>query len=51
MDPGDAAVARAKVAHQLRGVFSDEQVAAIGAFREEQLDSVDRLLERAGTEK
>jgi Spy/CpxP family protein refolding chaperone len=48
---GDAAIARAKLVRQLRGVLNDEQVAAIGAFRAEQLGSIDRLLERAATEK
>jgi Spy/CpxP family protein refolding chaperone len=48
---GDAAIARAKLVRQLRGVLNDEQVVAIGAFRAEQLRSVDRLLERAAMEK
>ena len=48
---GDAAIARAKLVRQLRGVLNDEQIAAIKAFREEQLGSIDRLLERAATEK
>ena len=48
---GDAAIARAKLAQQVRDVLSDEQVDAIREFRTEQFRSVDRLLERAATEK
>jgi Spy/CpxP family protein refolding chaperone len=48
---GDAAIARAKLVRQLRGVLNDEQIAAIKAFRAEQLGSIDRLLERAATDK
>jgi len=44
---GDAAIVRAKIVGELRGVLNDEQIEAIEAFREEQQESVDRLLERA----
>lgn len=47
---GDAAIVRAKIVGELRGVMNDEQIEAIKAFREEQQESVDRLLERASAE-
>lgn len=44
---GDAAIVRAKIVGELRGVLSEKQLEAIKAFHEEHQESVDRLLERA----
>ncbi len=43
---GDAAIVRARIVGELRGVLNDKQIDAIKAFREEHQESVDRLLER-----
>ena len=48
---GDAAIARAKLVHQVRGELSDEQIDAIKEFRAEQLRSVERLLEQVAAMK
>jgi len=47
---GDAAIVRAKIVGELRDVLSDEQIEAIQAFRGEQQESVDKLLEQAVAE-
>ena len=48
---GDAAVARAKLVREVRGVLSDSQIDAVKEFRAEQLRSVERLLEQVATMK
>jgi Spy/CpxP family protein refolding chaperone len=47
---GDASIVRAKIVGELRGVLNEDQIEAIEAFRQEQQESVDRLLERAVAE-
>ena len=48
---GDAAIARAKLVREVRGVLSNEQIDAIKEFRAEQLRSVERLLEQVAAMK
>ena len=48
---GDAAIARAKLIREVRGVLSNEQIDAIKEFRAEQLRSVERLLEQVAAMK
>jgi Spy/CpxP family protein refolding chaperone len=48
---GDAAIARAKLVREVRGVLSNEQIDAIKEFRAEQLKSVEKLLEQVAAMK
>jgi Spy/CpxP family protein refolding chaperone len=48
---GDAAIARAKLVREVRGVLSNKQIDAIKEFRAEQLKSVEKLLEQVAAMK
>jgi len=48
---GDAAVVRAKLFREARGVLSNEQIGAVKEFRTEQLKSVETMLKEVAARK